>query len=180
MPVPGRPRNAGGFEVRFRSSGQTGVSPTTERWTSGPRNRFHGRTHTFIDQPGRTPGIQGVELSLDRTGFGQIRRLWRQTIGYIPAGPQLSWTENTTRQRRPLAGQGEITRALRYKASSLFRGYGSNNTRMGAPRPIVANSHRQPRVTRTAGNLAARPTVRNRLSSFGSRVPPVNRGGAGT
>jgi len=178
MPVPGRPRNAGGTEQRFRSSGQSGVA-VTERWQSGPRTRFHARTHTFVLQPGRAPTVQHVELSLDQTAPGQIRRLWQQTIDYIAAGPQLSWTENAAR-RRPTAVQGQVTRALRYKASSLFRGYGSNNTRFGAPRPIRPTQHRQAVPTVGAGNLAARPTLRNRLSSFGSRVPPVNRNTAGT
>lgn len=177
MPVPGRPRNAGGNETRFRSSGQDGVAPT-KRFVSGPRGRFHERQHTFVTQLGRSPGVQHFELSLDTTAPGQIRRLWRQAIDYIGAGPPVSWTENGIR-RRPLQVDGQITRALRYKASSLFRGTGSSNTRFGAPRPIVQHRHNQPRVTRGAGNLAARPTLRNRLTSFGSRVPPTNRGGGG-
>jgi hypothetical protein len=121
--------------------------------------------------------VQHIELSLDLTAPGQIRRLWRQAVNYVPAGPIVSWSKNDA------AGDpttpGDITTALRYKASTVFRGSGSMSTRFGAPRTVVTPSNKEGRVTQSAGNLAARPTLRNRLSSFGSRVPPVNKGSSG-
>jgi hypothetical protein len=175
MPLPGRPRNIGGTEVRFRSSGQTGVG--VERWRSGPRTRWHERVHVIVPQLGQTPGLQDVEAAiLGTVGWGTIRRLWRQSVNYLPAGPWLSWTENGI-DRTPTNGVA-ITRALRYKASSLFRGAGSSNTRMGATRAFVTPRHIQPHVTLGVGNLQGRPVLRNRLQSFGSRVPPVNAGAA--
>lgn len=176
MPLPGRPRNAGGTEVRFHRAGQNGVSES-ERWRSGPRDRFHERAQVFVPHLGQSPGLQDIEpATLGTVGFGTIRRLWRQSVNYIPAGGWLSWTENGT-DRTPTVGVG-ITRALRYKASSVFRGAGSSNTRMGAPRAFIVPRHVQPRATIAAGNLQGRPYIRNRLQSFGSRVPPVNRGAA--
>jgi hypothetical protein len=175
MPLPGRPRNAGGTETRFRSAGQDGVG--NKRWTSGPRDRFHARVRVFVSQQGQTPGLQDIEPAiLGTVAFGTIRRLWRQSVNYLPAGPWLSWTENGV-DRTGTNGAG-ITRALRYKASSLFRGAGSSNTRMGASRAFITPRHIQPRATLGVGNLQGRPVIRNRLQSFGSRVPPVNRGAA--
>lgn len=174
MPLPGRPRNAGGNEVRFHRAGQSGVGDT--RWRSGPRDRWHERAHVFVRQPGYTPGLQDVGRQDATVAHGSIRRLWRQTITYIPGPPELNWSENrviTHATAGPAAAQ--ITRALRYKVSTVFRGAGSTNTRFGAPRPVIPPRHVQPRPTRTAGNLQGRPVLRNRLSSLGSRVPPVNR-----
>lgn len=160
MPVPGRPRNAGGTETRFHR---------------GPVLRYHGhdtdlvrfeeRPRVFVPDPGYTPGVQDIDPAADASGGGTIRRLWRQAVNFIPAPPPFSWTENP-----PL-----ITRALRYKASSVFRGAGSSNTRFGAPRLHVQPRHNMRPVTLAAGNLQGRPAVRNRLTSFGSRVPTVNR-----
>jgi hypothetical protein len=175
MPLPGRPRNIGGTETRFHRPGQDGVG--IERWRSGPRTRWHERAQVFVSQLGQSPGVQDVEPAiLGTVAFGTIRRLYRQVVNYLPAGPWLSWTENGVDRTRT-DGVG-ITVALRYKVSSTFRGAGSSNTRMGAARAFVTPRHVTARATLGVGNLQGRPVIRNRLQSFGSRVPPVNKGSA--
>lgn len=117
----------------------------------------------FVERAGESPGLQMIEAP-EQTAAGTIRRLWRQRVHPIPAPPPYSWVDNPR----------IITTALRYRASSTFTAAGTDNTRYGAPRPPVRNRHRAQAVTRQAGNKAARPTVRNRLLSFGLRVPPEN------
>jgi hypothetical protein len=121
-----------------------------------------------VGQRGYSPGLQDVDVHADRVAVGTIRRLYRQAVNYIAAPAPVSWTQNL-----PIS----ISRALRYKASTVFRGAGSSNTRFGAPRPLrPPRSGRHPAtVTLAAGNLQGRPVIRNRLASFGSRVPAVNR-----
>jgi hypothetical protein len=157
MPVPGRPRATGGTQPRFHR-GNT-------RRADVPLTRFHETRRVFVARPGMTPGVQGIDRGADQSGGGTIRRLWRQAVNFIAAPPPFSWTQNP-----PI-----ITRALRYKASTVFRGAGSSNTRFGARRPHIVPRHTMPRVTLAAGNVQGRPAIRNRLSSFGSRVPTVNR-----
>lgn len=145
MPPPGRPRNP---------HGDTSL------------NRFHERRQVFVSRPGASPGVMDVDdTRVDTVAPGTIRRLWQQAVNMIPAPPPFPVAE------APLA----ITRALRYKASTVFRRAGNENTRFGARRPITAARHNQARVTVAAGNQQGRPTVRNRMTSFGSRVPTVNR-----
>jgi hypothetical protein len=172
VPLRGRPRDAGGHETRFHRVGQDGVGDT--RWRSGDRDRFHERPHVFIQREGMTPGVQDIDRSADKAAPGTIRRLWKQTVNFIPAGPQLSHTLNHVTST-PTVLAAPLTVATRYRASTVFRGAGSTNTRFGAPRPIITPRHNQPRITLAGGNLQGRPTSRNRLTSFGSRVPPVNK-----
>jgi len=127
--------------------------------------RFHGRRRVFIERPGSTPGLMDVDdTRVDSAGRGTIRRLWRQHVNFIPAPPPFPVSQ------APLG----ITRALRYKASTSYLRAGNDNTRFGARRPIVAPRHNQRPVTIAAGNQQGRPTVRNRMTSFGRRVRPVN------
>lgn len=100
----------------------------------------------------------------EQRGAGTIRKLWRASLGVSPAPAPFGWAENP-----PL-----FTRSLRYKATSLFMRAGNSNTDWGAPRPIVRARVRSPLVTRQAGNKPGMPTIRNRLTSFGSRVPTLN------
>ncbi len=146
MPVPGRPRNP---------DGETQL------------DRFRGRRQVFVERPGNSPGLMDVDdTRVDTAAAGTIRRLWRQAVNMVPAPPPFPVAA------APLA----ITRALRYRTSTLFRAAGTDNTRFGARRPIVPpRTGRHPRpVTIAAGNQQGRPTVRNRIVSFGSRVPTIN------
>ena len=144
MPVPGVARN-----------------PLGQRST-----RFHRSPPRVVARAGETPGLNDVDTRADTAARGTIRRLWRQSFNLVPAPPPVDVTRNN--------GLGVVTRALRYKASSTYKAAGTDNTRFGAARVHVPSRHNQPRVTIAAGNQQGRPTVRNRMTSFGRRVPPVN------
>jgi hypothetical protein len=106
-------------------------------------------------------------------GAGQIRRLWRQSVNKIPAQGDFSWTENEndTSQAAPV----DITRALRYLTRSVYMGAGIDHTRFDALHTRVEKRNVYKTVTVGRGQTRSRPTVRNRLTSFGSRVPTLNR-----
>jgi hypothetical protein len=128
-------------------------------------SRFHGRRRVFVERPGASPGLMDIDdTRVDTAAAGTIRRLWLQAVNMVPAPPPFPVAQ------APLG----ITRALRYRASSLFQRAGNDNTRFGAARPYVPARHHQRPVTIAAGNQQGRPTVRNRMTSFGSRVAPVN------
>lgn len=137
------------------------------------RNPLHETPHRFrreqrpvVTREGQTPGLMTVDVN-DRTDArGTIRHIFRQAVNTIlPANP-ISWSYNN--------GQGHVTRALRYKAASTYVGAGSR-TAYGRPRPIRPAVHRMLPVTRTAGNKRNLPAVRNRMASFGRRVPTINQ-----
>jgi hypothetical protein len=144
MPVRGRPRNP------------LGQTPT----------RFRERRQVFVARAGETPGLMDVDTRADTVAAGTVRRTYRQSINFVPAPPPVDITGNQ--------GLGVVTRSLRYKASTVFRRAGNDNTRFGARRPFVPARHNSPRVTIAAGNQQGRPTIRNRMTSFGRRVTPVN------
>lgn len=146
MPTPGVARN-----------------PLAQRPT-----RFRQIKREPVTQPARSPVLAAEAEPFERDlAPGTFRRVWRQAINLIRPADPISWSENY--------GQGTVTRALRYKAASSYRGAGSDNTRFGAPRPIRSPLHRQLRPTLSAGNKRNLPTVRNRMASFGSRVPTLNQ-----
>lgn len=152
MPVPGQPRNPlGQTPDRFR--------------LSAPR---------FVVLPGETPGTMEHDLHQDTQAAGTIRRLWRQAVDYIGTGSgPFSWTNNAAVPGQGAKGLGQVTRALRYLASTRYVGAG-NFLRYGAPRPLVPGRHAMRPVTVQGGNRQNKPTIRNRLTSFGSRVPALN------
>jgi hypothetical protein len=128
-------------------------------------NRFHARRRVFVERPGASPGLMDVsDTRVDTAAPGTIRRLWEQTINMITAPPPFPVAQAPT----------TITRALRYKASTVFHRSGNENTRFGARRPIRPGRHHGRPVTIAAGNQQGRPTIRNRMTSFGRRVTPVN------
>lgn len=105
---------------------------------------------------------------------GQIRKLWRQSVNYIAAQAPYSWTESANTQSPPI-GVG-ITRALRYMTRSVYMGAGIDNSRFAGLHTSITQVDRT-RTTATvgAGQVRSRPTIRNRLTSFGSRVPVLNQ-----
>ncbi len=153
MPVPGQPRNP---------FGQT-------------PDRFVLHAPRFVAQAGRTPGLMEEDLRHDRQQAATIRRNWRQAVDYLGMGFVFSWTHNAADPGRGTLGRDQVTRALRYLASTRYVGAG-NFLAYGAPRPLVPGRHSSRPVTVQTGNRQMRPTVRNRLTSFGSRVPPINSG----
>lgn len=126
--------------------------------------RFHDLPQVYVERQGETPALQDIEVRETQAG-GSIRRVWRQAINYIPPPPPVNWT----------LSPAIITRALRYRADTTHLMAGNSNTRFGAVRPITPTKVRSRPVTIAAGNKQNQPTVRNRLSSFGSRVPPLNQ-----
>jgi hypothetical protein len=157
VPVPGRPRNP--------------LDQTPDRWRE--------RRHVFVARAGETPALMHLDTRADTVAPGTIRRLYRQAVNFIGAAPPVSVSTQIGQAPRgsvekTFVGLVAVTRALRYRASTTYRAAGTDNTRFGAKRPYVATRHAGRPVTIAAGNQQGRPTIRNRMTSFGSRVPAVN------
>jgi hypothetical protein len=161
MPVPG-PRNQYGPDGGYRN-------PDGEQ-----TDRFnHWNRPGPIWWPGRTPGFMQISLRGCVLGFGQIRRMYRQSVNLIPAQGAFSWSDNGNDQSAgPPVG---VTRALRYMTRSLYMGAGIDNTRYDGLHTQIIKQNTYKTVTVGAGNSRSRPTVRNRMTSFGSRVPTLNQ-----
>jgi hypothetical protein len=95
---------------------------------------------------------------------GEVRRLWRPLVHPVPAPPPFEVS----------AQPCTITRATRYSTRSFYRPAGSSNTRFIGLHTVIKMAIRHKEITRGGGGTIGRPTVRNRMSSFGSRVPPLN------
>lgn len=121
---------------------------------------------------GRTPGLMYITRRGCVLGAGQIRYMWRQSVNYIAAPPPFSWTQNSV-ITAPTVGVG-ITRALRYMTRSISPRSGEDNTRFAGLHTQITPRVRSKPVTLGAGQNRGRPTVRNRITSFGSRVPTLN------
>lgn len=165
MPVPG-PRTQNGPVDGFRNPGQE----------QPDRNNLWSRPGPVL-APGRSPGTMVLTLRGCILGAGQIRTLWRQSVNLIPGSPAFSWSENAPAPGRgfPHPGGFGITRALRYMTRSVYVPGGVDNTRYIGIHTHVANFNVGKAVTVNAGQVRNRPTVRNRMTSFGSRVPTLNQ-----
>lgn len=164
MPVPG-PRTQWRPDPGFRNPGQE-MPDFINMWERpGP-----------VWWPGETPGTMIVTLRGCRLAWGQIRHLWRQSINHINAQAPFSWTSNSPTPGRPsLDFPGFfITRALRYMTRSVYVQGGTDNTRMWGERTSISNFNRGKATTVGGGQRQYSPTIRNRLTSFGSRVPTLN------
>lgn len=161
MPIPG-PRNQFGPNPGYRNPGNEGVDRFNLWNRPGP-----------VWWPGRTPGLMTITLRGCVLGYGQIRRLWRQAIDLIPAQAPYSWTNNgpTNSPTTPVG----ITRALRYMTRSVYMGQGIDNSRYENMHTYVGKQNAYKPVTVGAGQKRNQPTVRNRITSFGSRVPTLNQ-----
>ena len=163
--------------------------------TPGPRSQFGpdpGYNNPGLEQPnrinfwkrpgplywpGRSPGLTMVSLRGNILGAGQIRRWWRQSINLIPAQAPYSWTGSSPSPDHPTDNYGGvgITRALRYLTHSLYIGGGLDHSRYDALHTVVNKQNAYKQVTVNVGQVRGRPTIRNRLASFGSRVPTLNQ-----
>ena len=165
MPIPG-PRTQFGPDVGFRNP---------ENRTPNFFNRWKAAKPVAI--PGRSAGLNIVSLRGMVLAAGQVRHLWRQAIGYIPATPAYSWTANSPQPDNPITvpkrGVG-VTTALRYKATSYAMEAGRDNTRHAGLHTVYPKQNRYKPITVNAGQKKGQPTTRNRLTSFGSRVPVLN------
>lgn len=127
--------------------------------------RFRERPRVTVVIPGQSPGTMELDNSAEVQAAGSIRRLWRQTLAGDPGPPPFQVS----------LAPAIFTRALRYKVSSTYKEAGTVNTRFSMLHTVIRNVSRQPRPTLTAGTRRGRPTVRNRMTSFGARVEPLNR-----
>lgn len=164
MPVPG-PRTQHGPNPGYRNPGMEEPDKFNQWKRPGP-----------IFWPGRSPGMMAITLRGNILGFGQIRRLYRQTVNFSGAQGPFSWTDNAN-DNMPDNGVGGygITRSLRYMTKSVYVGGGVDNTRYAALHSVIKKRNAYKTVTVAAGSVRGRPTVRNRLTSFGSRVPTLNQ-----
>jgi len=169
MPVRGQPRNPLGQRPqrfhRLRTFGGSDVSVDT---VGEQPLRFHERARVVIVRPGETPGTSETDRSTGIEAAGQIRRLWHQLISPVPAPPPFPVSA------APFTGQ----RTIRYRAQSVYRRAGNQLrfARGGVQglHTVIVQQSRQDRPTIGTGQNRNRPTVRNRMTSFGSRVPPLN------
>ena len=160
MPVPG-PRNQFGPDAGYRNPGMEQPNRINQWKRPGP-----------LYWPGRSPGMMIISLRGQKLAHGTIRRLWRQSVNVIPAQTPFSWSQNGhIVANGPIVG---LTRALRYMTHSLYMGQGTDNTRYAMLHTTVKNRNYYKTVTVNAGQKRNQPTVRNRLTSFGSRVPTLN------
>src|SRR6266536_1749556 len=100
---------AGNPRKRWREPNPLDQTPT----------RFRERTRVHIRMPGQSPGTMEYDDETGDLAFGQIRRLWRQVLAGVPAPPPFNVA----------AEPATFTRALRYRAQSLYHGAGSSNSR---------------------------------------------------
>lgn len=147
-----------------------------------PRNPF-GQTPDRIDldKPrhpvvlGRTAGTMHVELRGEIQAPGQIRHMWRQAVNYLAAFGPYSWTTNSDTSNMTGARAFQVTRAFRYLTRSLYMGAGIDNTRFSELHSTVTPQVRHKPVVVNAGQQRGKPVARNRLTSFGQRVPTLNQ-----
>lgn len=161
MPVPG-PRTQFGAVPGYKNPDGEGMNRTNHWGRPAP-----------VAQMGRTPGLMYINLRGNVLGHGQIRRMWRQAVNYMPAAAPFSWTANGPDASRYPPAVG-VTRALRYMTRSVYMGSGIDNTRFAGLHTSIYPKVRSKPVTLGAGQVRTRPTIRNRITSFGSRVQPIN------
>lgn len=160
MPIPG-PRTQFGPDPGYRN-------PEDQT----PDFINHYKFPKPIAWPGESAGLNIIDRRGMVLGAGQVRRLWRQSIGYISAQGAFSWTRNANDSDpgRPF----QITRALRYLATSYYMEAGADNTRFAGLHTVYPKQNRYKPITVNAGQKQGQPTTRNRMTSFGSRVPVLN------
>ena len=165
MPVPG-PRT------------QFGPLPGYRNPEAQSPHRFHEAPYVPTLELGRTPGTMERTLRGCVLAAGQVRMMYRQAVGYISAAEPSGWTTNGRDYLvpRPFG----VTRALRYLARSFYVAGGTDNTRISELHTVVLPRVRSKPITVAGGSVRSRPTVRNRMSSFGSRVTPINEPAQGT
>lgn len=124
---------------------------------------------------GLTPGTMEFNRAPGVTAFGVIRRMWRQAVNNIGGSPYSQLTMSPA-PGRPVGYGGAIgiTRALRYLCSSHYMAAGNDNTAFRVGHTSVPITARSLPVTVGAGTMSGRPVIRNRMTSFGSRVSPLN------
>lgn len=130
-----------------------------------------------VAEMGRTPGLMQVSRRGNVLGAGQVRQMWRQSVNLINAQAAYSWSTLSPAPGRLVSQPGAVgvTRALRYMTRSLYMGSGIDNTHFSGLHTRIRPKVRSKPVTMGKGQTRVRPTVRNRVTSFGSRVQPLNQ-----
>lgn len=157
---------------------------TQDRPVPGYTNPHREQPHRFnrwhrpgpVVEPGRSPTTMRLSVRGQVLAPGTVRRLWRQTVDMIAGQASYSWTTNSPAPGRPVTHPPAVgvTRALRYMTRNLYVAAGTDNSRYGALHTTVSPRVKSKPITVGAGGSRNRPTVRNRLTSFGSRVTPLN------
>lgn len=166
MPVPGPRTQYGPLPGYSNPDGEV------------PGRRFNrwGRPAPVAEM-GRTPGLMFVSLRGNILGAGQIRRFWRQAVNYIAAPAPYSWSSSSPNPGQPSLSDTPfaVTRSLRYMTRSISVRSGEDNSKFPGLHTRVRPQVRSKPVTLPVGGVRNRPTVRNRMTSFGSRVPTLNK-----
>lgn len=105
---------------------------------------------------------------------GTIRRFVMPALRYVGAQGPFSWTENSFSPDAP-KGEGGSTNPLRYLISTTDTLTAGNQLSQPMLRPAIPPSVAAPSPPLVlAGNVQGRPTLRQRVPSFGSRIPTLN------
>jgi hypothetical protein len=113
--------------------------------------------------------------TLETQQAGVLRRLWAPIANMISAGEIFNWSRNLY-DDAPDGVNGQTTTSVRYLISTRNIGAGNGlvNPQARQVFPYENIRHAPDPLFIRAGQQQGRPTVRNRLSSFSSRVPPIN------
>ena len=122
--------------------------------------------------------LQGRRQDLERMRVerpGKVRRWFTVTTQPVPATPPFSWPRDSFDAQT--GGLVPGCQPIRYLISDNCQGdEGGNqlsNPGARAVTPFIRSAGNPPLIR--AGQQQGRPTVRSRLTSFGSRVPPINQ-----
>ena len=136
-----------------------------------------GQTPDFFHR--RAVLLQGRRMDLwpERTmAPGTIRRFWGRVANMISGGWAFNWSRNLF-DDAPDGVNGVVTTSCRYMISTRYTNTGGNDLSNPGARDYKeypAYRHAPNPAIIRAGQQQGRPTVRNRITSFGSRVPPIN------
>ena len=143
-----------------------------------PRNPQHVTTFDRFDRVPFTPmsRLQSDVLRHTAQRPGSIRRFWRAAPKYVGGanGQEFSWTDNDLLPRDNQA-RALVSTRLNYIITTTNTVYGGNQLSRPMQRPVLVKSTASaaPRQI-TNGNVQGRPVLRQRIPSFGSRVPALN------
>jgi hypothetical protein len=165
VPVRGQPRNPFGQRpTRFHRLRVLGGDVESVDTIGETPDRFHERTRVFLQRPGESPAVMETDTRALSEAPGTIRRLWRQNLAPVGAPPPFVVSA------RPAVAQ----RQVRFKAGTRYKASGTLNSRFSELHTTIRQAIREPTPRLSTGVRRGMPTVRNRLTSFGSRVDPLN------
>lgn len=117
---------------------------------------------------------QSRELRETVANPGTIRRFVMPALRYVGAQGPFSWTGNSFSPDAP-KGPGGQSNPLRYLISTIDTLTAGNQLSNPMQRPAIPPTVAYPAPPLIlAGNVQGRPTLRQRVPSFGSRIPSLN------